>query len=103
MPKIGPKELERRAMREGAAKPRKEVVPHNAKRETAPEARGRHSKRRDNATPPATVTAPGASRAKRSFLAPPGECDYCDRQRDATRLRVQLHRDKARKAKESKP
>jgi hypothetical protein len=75
--KIGEKEAQRRAMREQAANQRelqeaiakvaaksapstpakrKEVMPHND---------GPESNRRDKATPPATLLAPGAKPAKR--------------------------------------
>jgi hypothetical protein len=66
---------------------RKEVVPHTEHREHDPHAG------LDNAV--ASVTTAGAAPRNRkagSALAPPGECEYCDRRRALDLARVQRHR-----------
>lgn len=87
--RIGPKEAARRQLRERPRSKRKEVV-----------SRPRAVSSDDNATPPATVAAPGAvSRHNHSAetLAPPGECAYCDRRRARSAASMRETRKKAKK------
>lgn len=75
MSQIGPKEAQRRAMRDRhAPKPRKPAP----KVSTKPAARAK--------TPPAKVE--GAKVEALPSIAPPGVCVYCDRRRERTRQAV---------------
>lgn len=68
MTKVGPKEAQRRAMRDIPRRPAS-AVPSRAR-----------------------SADPGA------IIAPPGECEYCDRRRAHTRDSVARSRQKAKKA-----